>query len=39
MATTSKLSADGRERLRGVLNRDGVAAAYVFGSQARGNRD
>ena len=33
----SALDAVGRERLRDALDRNGVAAAYVFGSQARGN--
>ena len=36
-ARGSGLNAAGRKRLRAALDRDGVAAAYVFGSQARGN--
>jgi predicted nucleotidyltransferase len=36
MATTG-LGDAGRNRLRDALDRDGVVAAYVFGSQARGN--
>jgi uncharacterized protein len=35
--TGSGLDAAGRERLRSALDQDGVAAAYLFGSQGRGN--
>jgi uncharacterized protein len=35
--TGGALDTAGRERLRDALDQDGVAAAYVFGSQARGN--
>ena len=35
--TGTRFDAAGRQRLREVLDQDGVAAAYVFGSQARGN--
>jgi len=34
--TGTGFDAAGRQRLREVLDQDGVAAAYVFGSQARG---
>ena len=36
-ATGTALDAVGRERLRDALDQPAVAAAYVFGSQARGN--
>jgi uncharacterized protein len=34
---SSALDSSGRKLLHDVLDRDGVAAAYIFGSQARGN--
>jgi uncharacterized protein len=36
-STGDTLDAESRDRLRAVLDRDQIAAAYMFGSQARGN--
>ncbi len=38
MATTAALDGEGLARLREALDREQVAAAYLFGSQARGSQ-